>query len=306
MEYLANRNLENAKKNKNDEFYTQLSDIEKELKHYKEQLRDKIIFLNCDNPEWSNFWKYFKLNYEFLGIKKLVSTHFEEDKPSFKLEYDGENITETPLKQNGDFRSSESIEMLREADIVITNPPFSLFREYVALLMEHKKKFLIIGSQNAIPYKEIFSYLENNRMWLGYNGGSFKFRVPGSYSTGITEIDNKGVKYAKLGNITWYTNLDVAKRHEEIILHKKYIPEKYPKYDGYYAINVDKVAEIPLDYFDVMGVPITFMEKYNPEQFEIIGIDRYVKDNPNYGRRFTINGKEKYARILIKRKRAKK
>lgn len=269
---LAYKNLKNAKKNKNDEFYTQLSDIKKELKHYKSQLKDKVILLNCDDPEWSNFWKYFKLNFEFLGIKKLISTHFEEDKPSYKLEYDGKNIVQTPLLQNGDFRSPESVELLKEADIVITNPPFSLFREYVAQLMEYDKKFLVIGSQNAITYKEIFSLLKSNKLWLGYHSGGFRFRVPDSYTTGTIEVDENGNKYAKLGNITWYTNLDTAKRHEKLIFHKKYTPEEYPKYDNYDAINIDKVSEIPMDYFGPMGVPITFMDKYNPEQFNILGI----------------------------------
>lgn len=271
-EEIASKTLKDAKRNKNDEFYTQLTDIEKELKYYKEQLKGKVIFLNCDNPEWSNFWKYFKLNFESLSIKKIISTHFEDEKSSYKLEYDGKIITQTPLRENGDFRNSESVELLKEADVVITNPPFSLFREYVSQLMEYDKKFLIIGSQNSITYKETFSLLKNNKIWLGYHSGGFTFRVPDTYTTGNIEVDEQGNRYAKLGNITWYTNLNTTKRHEEIILHKKYTPEEYPKYDNYDAINVNKVAEIPADYFGVMGVPITFMDKYNPDQFEIVGI----------------------------------
>lgn len=298
----ANKNLRRAKKNKNDEFYTQLTDIEKELKHYREQLKNKVIFLNCDDPEWSNFWKYFKLNFDFLGIKKLISTHFEEDKPSYKLEYDGSNTVKTPLKQNGDFRSPESIELLKETDIVITNPPFSLFREYIAQLIDYDKKFLIMGNNNAITYKEIFSLIKENRIWLGYHANkTMEFRLSDTYER-WDRMDELGNKYGKVPAITWFTNLDTVKRHEEMILYKKYTPEEYHHYDNYDAINIDKVAEIPMDYFGIMGVPLTFMDKYNPEQFEIIGIDRYVKDNPNYGKRFTINGKEKYARILIKRK----
>ena len=212
------------------------------------------------------------------------------------------------LEGDGDFRSRECIDLLRKADIVVTNPPFSLFREYIKSLMKHEKQFLILGNQNAVTYKECSCHIKENRMWLGYdNGGTKWFQVPSDYEikTGSREKFENGVKYISMGNIAWFTNLDIAKRHEDLILYKRYTSEEYPKYDQYDAINVKRYVDIPCDYKGIMGVPITFVDKYNPDQFEIIGIDRYVEDNPNYGRRFTINGKETYARILIKNKRVK-
>lgn len=309
-----NKNLHTASVDKKDEYYTQLSDIEKEIKHYTSEFENKIVFCNCDDPEYSNFWKFFELNFEQLKLKKLISTHFETDKPSYKLELvkdinkdgkiNGLDIVKTPLKQNGDFRSPECIEILKEADIIVTNPPFSLFREYIAQLMEYNKKFLIIGNQNALTYKEIFPLFKNNKMWIGYNSGAQEFRVPNDYERDNIYIGADGNKYAKFGNITWYTNLEVSKRHEKIILYKKYNSTDYPKYDDYDAINIKKVSEIPCDFKGKMGVPITFLEKYNPEQFELVGIDRYLDDNPNYGHRFKIDGKEIFARIIIINKEA--
>lgn len=286
-----NENLHKAKNEKNDEFYTQLTDIEKELKHYKKHFENKIIFCNCDDPEESNFWKYFKLNFEKLKLKKLISTHFEKEKPSYKLEYNGADIIKTPLKQNGDFRSPECIKILEEADLIITNPPFSLFREYVAQLIEYDKKFLIIGSKNAITYKEIFPLLKNNKLWLGYNegNGTMHFKTPDNEIKSVPSY--------------WYSNLDISKRHEKLILYKEYSKEEYPEYDDYEAINVNKVADIPADFLGVMGVPITFLDKYNPEQFEIIGLDRYTAPKDVLiGGRLAINGNTTYARILIKKK----
>lgn len=256
-----NTNLHDAKKAKKDEFFTQISDIEKELNNYKDYLNGKIIFCNCDDPEESDFWKYFALNFEILGLKKLVSTHYEIDKPSYKLEIIKDahkKIVKTTLKQNGDFRSSECIEILKEADIIVTNPPFSLFREYMAQLIEYDKQFLIIGSLNAITYKEIFKLIKDNQLWLGQ-----------SYPKEFIQPD--GTK-KKFGNILWYTNIDYTKRYENIILSKQYTPKEYPKYDNYDAINVDKVNHIPRDYTGHIGVPITFLTKYNPEQFEIIAL----------------------------------
>ena len=213
--------------------------------------------------------------------------------------------TATPLNSNGDFRSDECIELLQKVDIVVTNPPFSLFRDYVTQLIKYNKKFLILGDQNAITYKEIFGYIKANKLWLGYdNGGTKWFQVPMDYDI-PTESRKKiehGIKYFSMGRILWFTNLDTIKRHEKLTLYKKYKPEEFPNYDQYNAINIDRYIDIPMDHKGVMGVPVTFVDKYNPEQFEIIGIDRYVKDNPNYGRRFTINGREIYARILIKNK----
>jgi len=285
-----NSSLHEARKNVEDEFYTQLSDIEKELRHYTDHFRGKIIFCNCDDPEESNFWKYFELNFKHLGLKKLISTHYETDKPSYKLEIvgdinqDGEvnnfDIIKTPLSQNGDFRSPEAIELLKEADIVVTNPPFSLFREYVALLMEYDKRFLIIGNQNNITYKEFFPLLQTNKVWLGYHCGDMKFKVPDYYEPRATRfwIDEEGQKWRSLGNICWYTNLDIQKRHDEVICYKHYSDEEYPHYDNYDGIEVNKVANIPVDYDGWMGVPITFMHQYNPEQFEIKGLSRYLSD----------------------------
>lgn len=260
---MANKNLQAAKIAKNDEFYTQLPDIEREMKHYREHFKGATIFCNCDDPEYSNFWRYFHLNFEFLGLKKLVSTHYQDKGRSYMMEYSGGNDndykvgTVLRLKENGDFRSPECIELMKQADIVVTNPPFSLFREYVAQLMEYQKKFIIIGNKNAITYKEIFPLLKDNKIWLGINSPSV-FNTP----DGLTKKVN--------GLPRWFTNLDIKKRHEELDLIEKYSPDKYPKYDNYDAIEVSKVLDIPVDYDGVMGVPITFLDKYNPEQFEIL------------------------------------
>lgn len=261
----ANSNLHKAKDAKNDEFYTQLTDVAKELMHYKAHFKDKIVLCNCDDPTWSAFWKYFHLNFAELGLKKLISTHYDREEATYKMEYTGgddndiEVGVKTPLDGNGDFRNKECLELLDECDIVVTNPPFSLFREYVAVLMEHEKKFLIIGNKNAITYKEFFPLLKDDEVWIG--------------CTNVKEFLQPDGSTKKFGNIGWFTNLDVAKRHEKLILWKHYTSEEYPKYDNYDAINVDKVSEIPCDYDGVMGVPITFLDKYNPEQFEIVGMD---------------------------------
>lgn len=295
-----NKQLNKAKKDKQDEFYTQLSDIEKELKHYKDHFKDKVVFCNCDDPQESNFWKYFKLNFDRLGLKKLISTHFEREQPSYKLELTKESgCIITQLKENGDFRSNECIELLKESDIIVTNPPFSLFREYVAQLMEHEKKFLIIGNLNAINYRDIFPLIRENKMWVGYNNGQKEYVVPNYYT--FTREEN-GIKYRSMGNTYWYTNLDVLKRHEDLILYKKYNCIEYLKYDNYDAIRVDKVKNIPIDYYEEMGVPISFMDKYNPEQFEIVGIDReLMKQKIDKVTCFYLNGKELYSCIVIKR-----
>lgn len=281
-----NKNLRNANKAKQDEFYTQLSDIEKEMKHYKEYFKDKTIFCNCDDPEYSHFWKYFELNFTVLGLKRLIATHYENDKPSYMLEInkdvDGDglitskDIIKRKLKQNGDFRSPESIELLKESDIVITNPPFSLFREYVAQLMEYGKKFIIIGNQNALTYKEIFKLIKENKMWLGQSihSGDREFQIPDHYEvrSKSLRIDDEGRRFIRVVGVRWFTNLDYSERHENLILYKNYTPEEYPKFANYDAINVNKTQDIPVDYDGKMGVPITFMDKYNPEQFKIIGL----------------------------------
>ena len=331
-----NADLNKANQAKKDEFYTQLTDIEKEMRHYREHFRGKVVFCNCDDPEWSNFWRYFQLNFYELGLKKLISTHYEENKPSYRMDIvntdNGEqcgipDYVKTPLKQNGDFRSPECIEILKEADIVITNPPFSLFREYIAQLIEYKKHFIILGNVNAITYKEVFPLIMNNQVWFGasIHSGDREFLVPDTYPLNASgyRIDADGKKYIRVKGVRWFTNLDYEERHELLPLYKYYTPEEYPHYDNYDAIEVSKTAEIPCDYDGVMGVPITYIDKYNPDQFEIIGMAKrgagdpalkskvYTKaDYPNYSDLnatpvIITNGipKNTYPRLLIKRKR---
>ena len=323
---MANKNLHKAKNSKKDEFYTQLTDIEKELKHYTNHFKDKVVYCNCDDPRVSNFFHYFSYNFEKLGLKKLITTCYKsqerdlfsqnDSEKAIYLEYDGDkNGNNVPdpdeigikhLKSDGDFRNKESIDLLKQTDIVVTNPPFSLFREYIAQLMEYDKKFIIIGNQNAVTYKEIFTLIKENKMWLGYKNGDMEFKVPDYYEKKETRFrqDENGQRWRSFGNICWFTNLDIGKKHEDLILYKKYYSEYYSMYDNYDAINVDKVKEIPMDYKGAMGVPITFLDKYNPEQFEILGIDRPLVEEIN-GKvsRFIIDGKEIYARIVIRNKR---
>lgn len=323
----GNQNLHAANRAKKDEFYTQLADIENELRHYREHFRGKVVLCNCDDPRISNFFHYFSYNFEALGLKKLITTCYKNQQMeifsqndcerAIYLEYTGdkngnripdpEEIGIRHLEGDGDFRSTECVELLKQADIVVTNPPFSLFREYVAQLMEYGKKFIIIGSVNAITYKEIFPLIMENKIWFGcsIHSGDREFGVPDDYPLNAAghRVDENGNKFIRVKGVRWFTNLDYRERHEDLILYRNYTPEEYPRYDNYDAINVDKTADIPCDYYDAIGVPITFLDKYNPEQFEILGIDRYVEDNPHYGHRFTIEGKEMYARILIRRKR---
>lgn len=296
---MANANLSNAKRAKNDEFYTQLSDIENELKHYKNHFAGKVVYCNCDDARKSNFFRFFQKKFNDYGLKKLVTTSYNEDGHGSVLVYEGDTnsngklddneVKVSELKGNGDFRSEECIELLKESDIVVTNPPFSLFRDYIATLVQYDKKFLVIGNKNAITYKEIFPLIKENKLWLGYYCPN-EFRLPNGDTT-------KKVN----GLCRWFTNLDIKKRHETIYPYKSYNEEEFPKYDNYDAIEVSKVCEIPKDYDGIMGVPINFLDKYNPSQFEIVGLDRYVEDNPHYGKRFSINNRETYARILIKR-----
>lgn len=305
-----NSNLHSAKNAKNDEFYTQLSDVSEELRHYKKHFKGKTVFCNCDDPTWSAFWKYFHLNFEVLGLKKLISTHYDKEEPTYKMVYEGgddNNIevgVKTPLQGNGDFRNQECIELLNESDIVVTNPPFSLFREYVAQLMKNEKKFIIWGNNNAITYKEFFPLLKDNKVWLGYlSNKTCIFRVGENYrfDDKITSKINDGYKYGKVPAISVFTNLDIKKRHEKLVLWKTYTPEEYPKYDNYDVINVNKVAEIPIDYDGVMGVPITFLDNYCEEQFEILGIANSARWI-NYECYTLINNKKIYNRILIRKK----
>jgi hypothetical protein len=342
---MANKPLEKARNAKNDEFYTQIFDIERECQHYTKHFKNKVILCNCDDPYESAFFKYFAINFNNLGLKKLIASCYigstiankqlslfdhesaenKTTKHPHKIEITemaDDNASDmrglplveyilrnrknalTRLQGDGDFRSPECVEMLKEADVVVTNPPFSLFREYVAQLIEYKKMFLIIGNQNALTYKETFTLIKENKVWLGIdNGGTKWFQVPPHYDIQTEtriKIEN-GIKYFSMGSIMWFTNLDHKKRHEELILFRKYNPKEYPKYDNFDIINVDKYADIPADYTGIMGVPITFVDKYNPEQFEILGIANSARWI-SYECYTIINGKKLYNRILIKRK----
>ena len=334
--------LVSARRAKNDEFYTQLSDIEKEMRYYTAHFRDKIIYCNCDDPKVSNFYRYFQLKFRTLGLRKLITTCYKNYNPNIFSQHDSErsvgiviaeresetedlpDIDVVQLEGDGDFRSEECVELLKQADIVTTNPPFSLFREYVGQLMEYGKKFLIIGNMNAVTYKEFFPLIKDGKVWLGpsIKSGDRTFGVPDHYplDAATAWIDDGGNRFIKVKSVRWFTNLDFPQRHEDLILYRRYTPEDYPTYDNYDAIEVGKTSEIPMDYAGAMGVPITFLDKHNPDQFEILGItDRdnnsglktkeYTEaDAPNPGdlnRRAAIksgNGlKPTYARLLIRR-----
>ena len=340
----GNSNLHMSRADKADEFYTQLSLIENELKHYKGFIKGKVVMCNCDDPYESNFFKYFAMNFNSLGLKKLIATCYatspivytqldlfsdktvvskdENNKKPYKIEitevtdengdgrvdlFDVEYLLKnrknalTLLQGDGDFRSDECVELLKQADVVVTNPPFSLFREYMAQLMEYEKSFIIIGNQNAITYREIFPLVRDNKVWLGYNNGHFWFKVPETYEEKKTDfkIDENGQKWRRMGNICWFTNVDIEKRHEDMTLFRTYSPDVYPKYDDYDAIEVSRTANIPCDYYGVMGVPITFMQYYNPNQFTIIGLDDHRVEWVGHGPK--LNGKTLYRRVIIQR-----
>lgn len=355
---MPTEDLGNARVAKKDEFYTQLVDIENELRHYRDNFRGKTILCNCDDPYESNFFKYFAMNFNAFGLKKLIATCYngspitgrellfdfgdgfwdEPKKIAYKVEItevtdmngDGRiDLTDVHyllqndhnvlslLKGNGDFRSTECVELLKEADIVVTNPPFSLFREYIALLMKYEKQFAIIGNVNAISYKEVFPLIRDNKVWLGpsISSGDREFEVPKDYPLKAAgcRVVNEGTseerRYIRVKGVRWFTNLDHKKRHEELVLYKTYSPDEYPHYDNYDAINVDKTNDIPCDYDGEMGVPITFIDKYCPEQFEIIDINphffSYVAQGKPKPRQLTLHNvgkKDPYARILIRRK----
>ena len=323
-----NRNLHKAKSKKNDEFYTQLVDIERELEHYEKHFRNKVIYCNCDDPRISNFFHYFSYNFKRLGLKKLITTCYKnqerdlfskhDSERAIMLEYDGfrdgervprpDDIGIKPLDRDGDFRSKECIDILNQADIVVTNPPFSLFREYVAQLIKHKKKFLIIGNKNAITYKEIFPLLKGNKMWVGYTpmGKDLLFDLPEDVARELQETKKEGSSYKIIDGVVkgrsqsiWFTNLDHKKRHEELILFKRYVgnENEYPTYDNYDAIEVSRVENIPVDYDGAMGVPITFLSIYNPDQFEIV---KFRKGND--GKDLSINRQCPYFRIIINKR----
>ena len=358
------KELVEAKRNKKDEFYTQLADIELEMKHYRKHFKGKTVFCNCDDPYESNFFKYFAMNYNFLGLKKLVATCYkgspivytqltafgeektvaiiESEKRPYKIEItevidfnaDGAiDLTDVEcllknkknslslLKGDGDFRSQECIDLLTQADVVVTNPPFSLLREYVGQLIEYNKKFIIIGNINAITYKEIFPLFKDNKMWLGYSihSGDREFRVPDDYPLNAAgfRVDEEGNKFIRVKGVRWFTNLDYAERHTDLELYKKYTPEEYPEYDNYAAINVNKTSDIPDDYDGVMGVPITFLDKYNPDQFEILechepacSLEKWRKAIPNFkeykSRQIYVKGtlcQKTYHRLFVRRKK---
>ena len=347
-----NADLGAAKTAKKDEFYTQLTDIEKEMRYYRKHFKGKTVFCNCDDPFESNFFKYFVLNFNRLGLKKLIATCYatspiagqqlslfdvvggedgQRNKPYkavvtkvYDTTGDGGvdmfDVAElfkahenelVELEGDGDFRSEECLALLDEADLVVTNPPFSLFREYVATLMEHKKHFIIIGNVNAITYKEFFPLLKENKVWIGasIHSGDRKFYVPDDYPLNAAGcgIDEDGRRFIRVKGVRWYTNLDIKQRHEELILVKRYSPEEYPHYDNYDAIEVSKTSDIPCDYAGVMGVPITFLDKYSPDQFEIIGIsgdlaNPLLIDGKRKTGRFYINGRRLYDRIAIRNK----
>ena len=319
-----NANLARARNAQNDEFYTQRSDIENELRHYKHHFKGKVVYCNCDDPSISEFFHYFSQSFQYLGLKKLITTCFQSQERDFfsrhdsekaiYLEYhgerDGENMPDIEeigvkhLKSDGDFRNDECVELLKQADVVVTNPPFSLFREYVAQLVEYDKKFIIIGNQNAVTYKDFFPLLKDNKLWIGYNSGGMEFKIPDHYEERETgcRTDEDGQKWQSFGNIAWYTNLDISKRHEPLTLYKRYSEENYPKYDNYDVINVNRISEIPMDYDKEMGVPITFMNNHNPDQFEILGIANSARWI-GYKCHTIIGGKKIYNRIIIRRKK---
>ena len=347
-----NEGLTEARRNRKDEFYTQLSDIEKELSNYRHLFKDKIVFCNCDDPYESNFFKYFALNFNQLGLKKLIATCYsgspvsgnqiqlfedenDEDDllPGYKIEINGvkdlnndgavdlldieqlllqEKNTSSRLLGNGDFKSPEAIELLKQCDIVVTNPPFSLFRDFITQLIEHNKQFLVLGSEPAVSYAEIWPLIQKGKIWMGVNSGPMSFRVPEYYEARPSGYwqDDTGQKWRKLGNICWFTNLDHSKRHQNLALFKRFAPEDYPSFNFYRAINVDAIKDIPVDYFEPMGVPITFLNKHNPDQFELLDANDFrngaprkrhglIKDSDG-----SVGSKNKFVRILIRRKNA--
>lgn|GEM_PF-98913 len=323
---MANKNFRDARGAKKDEFYTQLADIEKELRYYKDYFRGKIVLCNCDDPRVSNFFRYFSYNFEHLGLKKLITTCYKNQNRDFFskndsehaiwLEYfgdrngnrvpDPEEIGIHHFKGDGDFRSQECIELLKEADVVVTNPPFSLFREYVTQLMAYEKKFLIIGNTGAATYEDIFPYIKEDKMWIGvtnYNVGMM-FMLPDNY-TRYHHIDDNGKKIGRVSTSCWWTNIENKRRAEEVVLYKTYNEADYPKFDTFDAININNYKDMPMDYYGIMGVPMTFLGHYNPKQFEIVGkLNHNRPQSYDYGKSI-VNGKELYARLLIRRRQVK-
>jgi len=332
----VNTDLNDAKRAKNDEFYTQLTDIAEECKHYEEQFRGKTILCNCDDPRVSNFFRYFFTNFYRLGLKRIISVCYKNLKPDLFTQnkdiqavyciYDGKDRCDDviedgdyevfvkrnewqALKGDGDFRSEECIELLKQSDIVVTNPPFSLFREYIVQLMQYGKKFLVMGHQNAITYKEIFPFIKQNRLWLGYNNfDNSRFVIPPEYCNGSKYQEwRDGKLFGRVSGIRWFTNLTTIKRTEELKLNERYNPKKHPRYDNYDAIEISKVTDIPMGYDEIMGVPITFLDKYNPNQFEILGSADDKSYYPiifgKYEGRITIQGTQPFKRLFIRKRK---
>ena len=332
-----NQNLQDARRGQNDEFYTQLPDIENELVHYRQHFKGKVVYCNCDDPSVSNFFHYFSYKFHDLGLKKLITTCYKNKQrdifskhnveKAIRLEYNGfrdgdriprpEDIGITSLEKDGDFRSKECIHLLKEADIVVTNPPFSLFHEYIAQLIQFDKKFIIIGPWSAVTDNNFFKLVKENKLWLGYgfNAGNAYFAIPSQGKRFASGVYDPKTGLVKFRNVTWFTNLDHNKRHKKLLVFRKYTSDDYPTYDNYNAIEVSKVNDIPEDYEGVMGVPITFLNKYNPNQFEIIGSDTEVKLgemqgilNPEWGGktdRGYVKGCRKFARIFIRNRNPK-
>lgn len=316
---VKNVGLHRAKAAKKDEFYTQLDDIENELRHYKGHFHGKTVYCNCDDPTLSNFFKFFSLKFHDFGLARLTcyknrnrdlfSRH--DDDRAISLKYDGfhcgervPNVEDIGIKQlegDGDFRSQECVDILQQADIVVTNPPFSLFRDYIAQLMEYKKKFIIVGHQTAINYKDIFPLIMSNKLWLGFGFKGNAGHFISNYQDCATATDRK-TGMIRVSGVVWFTNLDHKKRHDELVLYRRYNSDDYPKYENYDAIEVGRTKDIPVDWEGVMGVPITFLDKYNPDQFEIVGSNRGINQDPNgiYGRGSYLNGKETFARLFIR------
>lgn len=331
MKNNGNKNLHKSRTGKTDEFYTSLSMIENELKHYKDHFKNKIVLCNCDDPRISNFFRYFVIYFEVLKLKKVIATCYKNNNPdlfsqensekAIYLEYDGTvkyfgeaDFAKIPCKElhgNGDFRSKECIEFLKEADIVVTNPPFSLFKEYLPFLLTYNKYFLIIGNINNITYNSIIPLIKDNNIWCGFNSGHFWFQVPDYYEEKETDfkIEN-GIKFRRMGNICWFTNLEISRTHERLDTGKLFNPNNYQNYENYNAIHIEAVTDIPMDYEGIMGVPVTFFTKYNPEQFKVLGLTDSTDSSPeveaaripnSFRGRGIINGKQKYARILIQK-----
>lgn len=327
----GNSNLHDSRSNRTDEFYTQLSTIEDELRFYREYFKDKVVFCNADDPAFSdnndgdhfgdgmggytsNFFRYFKLNFKQLGLKKLIATHFDPNKPTYKLELTGDinndgeiddlDVKKTPLEGNGDFRSPECVELLDEADIVVTNPPFSLMKEYIPLMFKHNKQFLVLANFNHVTFNEIFPYFMEGKMWCGQHSGHFWFRVPDYYENKKTDfkIDDDGQKWRRLGNICWFTNMDIDARHAPLDLVQTYNPQQFPTYDNIDAIEVSPYRNIPKDYYGAIGVPVSYLGAFCKEQFKILGkFDSGSSNNIYDLGKPTLNGRPGYKRIAIQR-----